>query len=476
MTVVKIPIYSELSYLPIYLEGTEDVDQDVQVTVLKLNTESLAIPTSLVIPNDFLQPVNANNERKLKTSDRVFDKTFDFPARTIQIESLRLTISWKTLRLRVHIPIGSGSPEIRLEIFHMRLSSPLVPSIVLDGDLGLVFDSNSLNIEQSYFKRYEPDANNLIPLDFKNFKSNNQVFALKWNDPHINYWLRCLSGNFSDKSARIDSDVSLRIVRGNPAREIRLDWKISGEPRTFSLPGLQVNLPIESRLSLVLSAENNQESINILTFIVALNKDTELTAKSNFAWERDEDRELQNDDDKNTDKSDQYSLFKVKFSTKQNVTLILLKLKLDEIKLPEFFRQLDGDWTELNFSDSNLLTNPQTVDTYPTTSLKPEFWDVDFDFNAEKFKLPFLKENNDDPENGVFPQVIQISKIEPDVDIPNTTINLAAPVTVNIGTISLNTQFNAQFNWETFAIKVTHEEGIKLLSKNHSSPRRAQNI
>ncbi len=500
MTDVRIPIYNELSYLPIYLTGTEAANQDVEIKALNFASESLTISAKPTIPSNFLEPRDNNDVRKLKASLEGFDRTFEFPARNIQLDKLRLTISWKTLRLRIQIPSSNASPEIRLEIFHMRISSPWVPSIVMDGDLGLVFDLNGLQVEKSYFKRYEPDINHLVPLDFKDFKSNDKYFAIKWNEPHINYWLRRLSPNLFDESTPIESEVTLRIIFGNPVQEIRLDWQVSVSPdspiaettKTFVLPGFKLETPDKALFTLLLKADTNQDTLNNLAFILTLNQEKTLTASSNFAWERDDDRELQADDKDDDKKPKTDSPFlKLTATTVKPVSLVILALKLNELKLPKFFRQLQTPLTPLDFSSVDSLQK-RTVENLEQdfVRLKPDDWKIDFDFN-DSLDLPFLKRQKEklpgqqeDKQSG---QSIQLQnpykkpehkkllnnidndvEVKPQVDFTQTSIILLIDAEVSIGTLNLTTQFQINFNWETFAFKVKHDDGIKLVSKDEN--------
>jgi hypothetical protein len=482
MTDVKIPIYDGLSYLPIYLAGTENNNQDVEVTALNLGNESLKIPVKQTILGDFLEPRNSNNVRKLKLSDKKLDRTFEFPARNIQLDKLRLAISWKSLRIHVKIPGGNASPEIRLEIFHMRISSPLLPSIALEGNLGLLFDLNGLQVEKSYFKRYDPDVNHLVPLDFKGFTSNNKFFNLQWKEPNINYWLRRLSPNLVDTSVPVDSDVSLRIVFGNPVKEIRLDWQVLGSAKTFTLPGLklttpELKTPDKEFFTLLIQADENQ-SLNNLALILTLDTGRKITASSDFAWERDGDRELQGDAQEKDDKSKKDEPFlKLDVTTKKSLSLVLLHFKLNEFKLPRFFRQLKTPLTPIKGLSVELLEK-QTVDNFNDENFVSldESWEIDFSFNKDAIELPFLKRKKEDEQSQ---QSIKCQKpkeidtdvdVQPSLDLPTSSVIVFIDTEIIIGTLTFNTQFSVYFNWEIFAFKLKHENGIKLLSKDETLP------
>lgn len=448
MTDVKIPIYGGISYLPIELEGVADANNNVQVTTLKLGNVSLPVNSRITIPSlAFAQP-SEGNERRLVNGNTPFDQTFEFPARNLNLDRQFLTVSWNLLRLRIRIPGGGAPFEIHLDGINLQVSSSMLPGVSLQADLRLVFDANGLNVEESYLKRYEPDVNHLVPMDFKAFGTSDQHFALRWTERNLNYWLQSLTGNFSEESAQIDRDVSLRIVFGDPVQEIRLDWDVP-IARTFVFPGLKVTTPSSARFSLVLRSENGQSIPSTLRLILTLAGNQTLSASSNFAWLREFDRELQNDADREADSP---SLFSLEFVSKSDVSLVLLELDRSESNLPKFFRQLQGTLPVVDFSTA-------TVPPLSIESLKSSLWNLVPKFDSSLFQLPFLK-------NDGFNQFIDINFREnPKLDIENKLVTLVFDATIGTGDLSFQTEFSANFNWETFAIDIDHDKGIDLITK-----------
>jgi hypothetical protein len=372
-----------------------------------------------------------------------------------------LAIAWKQFNVYL------GNDKTVYDCSHLKISSPLLPSITLEGDLHLVFKAGKLT-QDSYFKRYESDTNNQLPL--QNFHIDNKCLVLRWNESHINYWLRQLTPNFFDESSRIDQEATIRVLFGKSVQEIRLDWQVSGS-RTFALPGLKITTPNQgAQFTLLLYSDGGKE-LKHVAIALTLQQGAALTASSNFAWKDDEDPDFQTERELQVDeKKAEEPLFKLTLTPQEDVSIVLIDFKLNEPKLPKFFRQLENHLEELDFADTPGL---QTPVNYALTNLKSSSWQAVFDFNFDDFAFPFLKQ--DDGGDGLFGQAIQIGKpkdIEPDFE--THTLKFLVPVTVNIGSLSLDTEFGICFDWETFALKVDHSKGIDFVSSQEQIPANAQ--
>ncbi|MBE9067947.1 hypothetical protein IQ260_14935 [Leptolyngbya cf. ectocarpi LEGE 11479] len=458
MTDVVIPIYEGISYLPIVLNGTTNPPADgVQIKGLSLGNTTVPVTGDLTIPSVFLESIGEDNSRQqLRIGNERYTQSLEFPARTLTAASL--AISWTLLRLRIEIPADAGTITYRLEAIDLRLSSTVVPEVALAGDLRVVFDPSGIQVRDSYFKRYEPDARNLVPMDFQEFSATDEFFALKWRDPNVNYWLGQLTSNFGDESAGAAQDVSLRIVLGEPVPEIRMDWQAATQ-RSFVLPGLKATVPIGVQVSVLLRTDPRSQSPTIpdqLQLVATLEAGQTVTAASNFAWERGDDRELQNDSDRN---ATQPPLFAVDFTPSQRVSLVVLELNRSQVGLPRFFQQLDASLPSFDFQDTDALSVASVVNP---DSLQEGAWAITSRFSPDFFTFPFLR--NDSPESNQFLNV----KLQenPTVDIASHSINFNAEATIGVKELGLSTLFKIGFNWETFALMVDHSGGIELFTQS----------
>ncbi|UCE05693.1 MAG: hypothetical protein JSW07_19195, partial [bacterium] len=301
-----------------------------------------------------------------------------------------------------------------------------------------------------------------------NLNGDNKCLVLKWSEPNINNILKKLAANFFDEGAAVESELTLRIIFGDPIKEIRIDWEVTGNPRSFVLPGIKVTTPDNVRFSIILGP--GESDLTTLAFALTFEPGSEVIASSNFAWERDEDRELQNDDER---ESDAPSLFELTATAQEEVSLVLMILKLDELKLPQFFRQLEDPIPEFDFSDPSTICNPTPFDIGPLKD--DDTWDVKLEVNAEEgspFNFPFLKQ-----KEGPFSQYITVQKKltkegkwEIDIDFEKSEVGFSFIITAHIGSISLQTEVDVKFNWETFALKLEHDEGIHLISDKKQLP------
>ena len=341
----------------------------------------------------------------------------------------------------------------------------LLPGVTIEGSLWIVFEDGKFKPSESSFTRDEPGNGNApSPLSFKDFHIDRKCFALKWNESQINYWLRQVAADLFDQSPSIDSEATVRVVFGDskqkPIQEIRLDWEISASARTFALPGVKVTTPDNARFSLVFF-DAGEDGFNHVALGLTIGAGSTLKATSNFAWGRDDERELQNDSEKKpTDKP----LFEVELTANNDVSLILLNLRLKTRKVEKFLYQLEEPISNLDFSNLDSLCTPINFDK--SVSLKPDDWTGKFRLNIdESFTFPFLKQ---EPGQG---QVAQFVKIDtPDLkeiplDFNKRTLTFPVGVTICIGPLEFKTQFDFTFNWQTFALQVEHNQGIELFSE-----------
>ncbi|HHP7243135.1 MAG TPA: hypothetical protein ACFE0H_00470, partial [Elainellaceae cyanobacterium] len=283
------------------------------------------------------------------------------------------------------------------------------------------------------------------------FRGDRKGLAFQWQESNLSAWLSQVAPNFKEQGNQSTTTITLRVVLGDPIEEVRLDWQVSGNPRDYLLPGLKVTTPSDARFSLLLRSRDEGDRINQLTLILTQEANQSLSASSNFAWSREGDRELQNDDKQSPDAD---PLIQVEFKTLKRVSLVLLDMKLDTLELPTFFKQLETPLDPLDFDAPDSLLQAQL---FEFQSLQSDAWTIDSDFNTEDFNFPFLRNDSAD-------QLITINLHDPDVDIAKTQIGLSVGAMVRIGDIELGTEFDITFNWETFAFDIDHDKGIHFLS------------
>jgi hypothetical protein len=340
-----------------------------------------------------------------------------------------------------------------------RLSAPFIPGGVLAGELRVVFRGGFFQETESFLKRQEPDDQNLADVGLKHVHISRGCLALTFSDPRLNYWLSQLTPELVDQGPPAVHELSLRVLFANSIQELRFDWEIAGAARTFKLPGFKITTPNQVRLSLLLGA-NNQPLTN-LAFAVTFEDASELIATADFAWGRDEDREIQGDPGQNPDAPPLLQLSVA--ALQQPLTLVLMALKLDELKLPQFLRELDTPLAPFDFSDPASLSSPTPFSVH---SLRESSWTVKLQINAER-AFPFLKQDRESPDDHLFPQAVTVKPLlnQFRVDFAQQTIFLPIGITVAFGDIQLATQVDVGFNWEKFAFMIDHEHGLDLLSQ-----------
>ena len=285
--------------------------------------------------------------------------------------------------------------------------------------------------------------------------------AFQWQESNLSAWFGQLAPNLREQGNQSPTKLTLQIILGDPIQEIRVDWEVIDNPRNYLLPGLKVTTPSNARFSLLLRSRDNSPQLNQLTLILTQGAAQTTTASSNFAWEREGDRELQNDDGRDAQAP---PLFSFQLETQKDVSIVLLDMPLDTVKLPKFFRQLPAPIPRLDFADIDSLCQPINLDN--SISLRTEDWRGAFSLNigaGNQFTFPFLRQQ----QNGQVTQCIRIDAIglkNIPVDFSKSLIEFPVAVTVCIGSFELQTEIDFKFNWETFALKVEHGDGLKLLS------------
>lgn len=184
-----------------------------------------------------------------------------------------------------------------------------------------------------------------------------QYLAIEWDSDRLSDFLRTIAPNFAEQGSQGSSRVALRFVFGNPIKEARLDWAVSDRARTYNVPGLAVTTPSDAVYSLVLGFDDGGKPAR-LRFILTAEAKQEFIANSTFAWTRDNQRELQNDESKPTP-----DLFRFTATTQNLVSLVLLNFAFRGSDAPQFFRQLETPLTPLSFADADSLDQDLLVDS-----------------------------------------------------------------------------------------------------------------
>jgi hypothetical protein len=503
---VTIPIYDDLS---LRLVG-ESQNSDVNVTGIHLGPLSLSLSRTVLIPGAVLQPSEGDRRRFRRRADG-FTALLDVPARTLQLSSIGAAIAWTSLRLQITLAASEAESRIAIDIHDLRLSTALlpIPDFVLTGHLHLCVDlSQVLSQAESTFHRLEAGARDAIPLDVIGLRLTEDYFAIRWVETRINYWLRGLMPNVFDQSAQIETTATLRVLFGRPIPEIRLDWAGTDVAKTFTLPGMRLVTPKAVSFTLLLQSLENRERLDNLAFILTLPAGQGLRAYTNFAWERDQERELQPPSDDNAEVSDGEAPFlQLDAIPGKDVSIVLLQFRLDQGGLPSFFQQLRHPLTALSFeqNDTDALAQ-KTIDSFtalislrsqdwgdaPTTPeprtpndltlLKPNAsFEPGLTVTLNPFVLPFLNRPEDsradDSGNARVPkQRIRVNHntriFRAHANFATHTLSLPLDIGVLIGDLEFDTSITLKFNWETVAFQVEHSGGIRLLSDTERLPER----
>ncbi|MBE9110101.1 hypothetical protein IQ273_11840, partial [Nodosilinea sp. LEGE 07298] len=334
---------------------------------------------------------------------------------------------------------------------------------------GSVTFPNPLSVQLGQPVRLIAAANLLIEAArlFIDLTGTVKFLAIRWETTQLSEWLGRLASNFRAEEGASAAVITLRLGLGDPMESVRLDWTFLNRRQNYRLPGIAITTPAQTRYTVLLLRKDSQQ-LNRFLFILTLPAadpiepgEQLLTASSTFAWERSQggdrppQRELQNDSNPAA-KADADPLFKVDFMAKNRVSLALLDWTLTQPGLPTFFKQVPGELPELNFDQPNTLVLGSGLNQL--ASLSANDWQLSATFNTDAFDFPFLRNDQRD-------QRIQLNfKDGLEVDLANSLIKLEADAQVRIGSLLLNSEFGINFNWETFALKVEHGDGLRLLS------------
>jgi hypothetical protein len=332
----------------------------------------------------------------------------------------------------------------------------LIPGTFLEGNLKITFENGVLKAPDSSINRSNANGET-VALTLEEFYLDKNCFAMRWQEPDINYWLKQLIPNFQDNGEQLPSITTFRILFGDDlkSQEIRLDWEFKPNARILTLPGVTVTTPESIKFSLVFYKDDlNKNNLNLLSLVMTWTSGS-LNVASNFAWTRDTQRELQNDIIPQVSPLFEISLTPPDQTPSQPVSLVLARFNTDDLtKLPHFFYQLDSAIQPLVFADVENSLKQST-----NLSFLRRFkngWKGNFKLNVDNsFTFPFL--NNDS----------QFIKIKPrgNLEFTPPEIKLIVDVEIKIGNLSFETFFEFDFDWEKFALRVDHSKGIDLFSK-----------
>ncbi|MDX2970555.1 hypothetical protein [Kribbella solani] len=272
--------------------------------------------------------------------------------------------------------------------------------------------------------------------------------VLQWTGG-LNRLLGQLIPNLGDRSPAGDQQITLRMIIGDGIEEVRADWQAASPGASFSLPGLSVSVPASGRFSLLLMGPR-------AAFVVTLTGSDPLTAGTTFAWGRDGDRELHNDE---PPQPPDEPLFAVQLKPPGTTrSLVLLDVTLGAPKLPGFFQELGTPIPPLAPDDC-------TPTVYDPTDLH-DGWTASLSVNLDSgdFTLPFLKQGGGD--DGQFLQLYTDTPLDGlPITLPQGAVSFDIGIRLKVLSLSFDLLCRLTFDLGTFALKVDHEQGIQLRSK-----------
>lgn len=360
-----------------------------------------------------------------------------------------LRIQWERFNLELEESI------VRLTIDHLRIDGPLLSDNTIAGDVQLTFKDGQFQAEDSYFRRYEPDRDHLVAVLLTDVHIDDGCFVISWKEPHISYWLRSLIPNCFGGDSSAGAQATLQIIFGLPGakliQEVRLDWKQLASPQApFTFPGLVVTIPDSATYTLLIN--NPPDETPEIALLTTLDSQA-LIASSTFAWTREDNRELHNDDQQTT--SDQ--LFQVRLTPAELKTVVLLSIKLGSLALPHFFSQLATPLTQLDINDPSTFCQPVLFDPVALD----DGWTSKLAINLDKLTLPFLKQGAGDQAQ--FIRLIKRGDLSSlDIDMASGEVGFDIGVELQIGSLKFDFFCQLTFNLNKFALKIDHDQGIAL--------------
>ncbi len=350
-------------------------------------------------------------------------------------------ITWE----KVQFSYGSRA-EIAFK--HFSIIPHDLPDIMLDADLTLGFNNGTFSSGNSTIKLYRPSQSDIIPLN--NFHLDDKCVAFQWPDSNLNKYLGSLVSGLFDESKSVQNDLYFQAIFGHPIKEMRLDWTTKGVPRTINLPGLiKIKSPDNGRFSMFLGGEN--KALTQIGLGLTFKKDSMVTIATNFAWQRDNERELHNDADESNSESKPFiSIF---LTAKNDVSLILTTFDITNPR-PRFLKQTKELIPEILPNTINQNHTCKPIGDF--VSFDPNSWGFDYELNTSQ--LPFLKEKESN-------QFIEICEPESNsFELSDNHVKIPLCVKINVGDLVFETEFAALFNWDTLDIQVSHNQGIVLSS------------
>ncbi|QXJ25680.1 hypothetical protein AGRA3207_007206 [Actinomadura graeca] len=314
-----------------------------------------------------------------------------------------------------------------------------LPYPVMIGDTGLVVDGAAVGFHRAGGKA---------------------CLVLQWKEGALNRLLGGLVPNLGDRSPAGEQQVTLRlIIGGDGPEELRLDWQAAAPGAAFTLPGLSVGVPATGRFSLLLLRQG--AGLGRAAFVVTLTGGDPVTAGSTFAWGRDGDRELHNDE---PPQPPDKPLFSVTLKPADGPrSVVLLDVALGEPKLPGFFRQLTTPIAPLDLNDPAALCTPVVFDPADLQEGWSAQLSVNIDAGGGAFTLPFLKQGQ-----GGDAQFLQLYTPTPltglPITLPQGEVGFDIGVRLRVLSLGFDLLCRLTFDLGTFALKVDHDRGIELRS------------
>ncbi|MFB4295034.1 hypothetical protein [Actinomadura sp. NTSP31] len=339
--------------------------------------------------------------------------------------------------VQIAVPKLSGRASKDGVAFDTPFAAQL-PYPVSIGDTGVVIDSAAVGFQRSGGKA---------------------CVVMRWTEGGLSGLLGRFIPNLGDRSPAGDQQVTLRLIIGDGLEEVRLDWQAAAPGATFALPGLSVSVPSSSRFSVLLMRQGT--SLSRAALVVTLTGDDPVTAGSTFAWGRDGDRELHNDE---PPQPPDKPLFAVTLKPAGGPrSLVLLDVTLGAPKLPGFFRQLTTPIPPLDLNDPATLCTPVVFDPADLGTGWSAQLSVNIDAGGGAFTLPFLKQGQ-----GTDSQFLQLYTDTPltglPITLPQGAVSFDLGVRVRVLSLSLDLLCRLTFDLSTFALKVDHDQGIALRS------------
>ena len=383
-------------------------------------------------------------------------------------------LAWESLSCR-----NRDNDGFILEILGGKASSQLLISdpdntiaseVVIEGDCTFSFDAaGAFQAGESSVSIYRPDAQNQVVLSLDQFKFTGGSIGFSWQDPNINYWLKQLMGGFYDKGSNelVDADLAIHFS-GDEINQIQLDWQVvtanqTGGHRTFQLPGLEIDIHDRFRQSVVLGAGTHR--LNRLSFYSTSTFAISYEARSHFAWNQGDDRELLIDESRN---SASFPVVSLRLTSDANTTSYAL-MEFDRAKgtLPVFFQKADVEVPAIDFTTLSEVSvshiqieKERFVDELSDPNSMGLDLKIGAEPNEESFKFPFLRLSDDI----LGEQFLELSGDPEFKSVSGNLISIKVHANIHIGNLLLPLSMHLDFDWQLVGFRVNHNLGIELVS------------